>query len=98
MTRGESGAPGGRLATFEEFWPYYLSQHRQRGCRILHYIGTSAALIIAAAALWRGQPRLIIAAVLAGYLPAWLAHLLIEHNRPATFRYPLWSFRADFKM
>jgi hypothetical protein len=98
MTPRDSNLPGARLATFAQFWPYYLSQHRRLGTRVLHYIGTSAALAIAGAALWRGQPRLIIAALLAGYLPAWLGHLAIEHNRPATLRHPFWSFRADFKM
>jgi hypothetical protein len=89
---------GGRIESFRDFWPFYLGQHSRRGCRILHYIGTSAALLLVAAAPFLHRPKLAFIALLAGYAPAWLAHLVIEKNRPATFRYPLWSLLADFKM
>jgi len=102
---GQPPAPGPaegrgreRLASFAAFWPFYLSQHSQRGCRILHYLGTSSALLIAAVALLSGHPRCLLLALLVGYAPAWIGHAAIEKNRPATFRYPLWSLYADFKM
>jgi hypothetical protein len=86
-----------RLSSFEEFWPYYVAQHLDPVNRALHFLGTSLALAALAAAAtlspWWG-----LAVPLAGYGPAWVGHFAFERNRPATFTYPLWSLRGDFRM
>jgi len=88
----------GRIASFAEFWPYYLREHSQPGTRLLHLIGTTLALLFVLAAVLAGRPLLLVGALLAGYGFAWVGHFAVEHNRPATFRYPLWSLAADWKM
>jgi hypothetical protein len=45
-----------------------------------------------------GRPILLVPAAICGYAFAWVGHFFVEHNRPATFKHPLWSFFADFKM
>ena len=87
-----------RLTRYGEFWPHYVGAHRKVGTRLLHFAGTSAALgCLAAAGLW-SEPRLIVAAPVSGYGLAWLGHVLVERNRPATFSHPVCSLIGDFHM
>lgn len=85
--------------TFDEFWPYYVSQHQNAACRAMHVIGTSAGLALAA--LTPVFPPALIAAPIVGYGTAWIGHFVFEGNKPATWggaQAALWSLRGDFRM
>ncbi len=85
-------------ATFAEFYPYYLLEHRQPGTRVLHFIGTSLFIGLATAALLTQQWRLLGGGVVAAYAFAWVGHFFVEHNRPATFQRPFLSLISDFRL
>jgi hypothetical protein len=87
-----------RFDSFASFYPFYLSQHENRWCRRLHFVGSSIGLGCAALALTRRQPSLIAAGLLAGYGLAWVGHFGFEKNRPATFQHPVYSFIGDWAM
>lgn len=87
-----------RITNFAEFWPFYMSQHQNASCRALHYMGSAMAPSFIIAGLWLANPWLGLMALPAGYGPAWIGHFLLEKNRPATFRYPFYSLRADYVM
>ena len=85
-------------SSFKEFYPFYLSQHSNRLCRRMHFIGTSSAIaaiaqMIDAANLWWG-----LFAIVSAYGFAWIGHFAFEKNRPASFTYPWYSFRGDWLM
>lgn len=87
-----------RFERYPEFWHHYLREHAGAKTRALHYVGTAIAIALLLAALLPGNGWLILGAVVAGYLFAWVAHFAVEKNRPATFTYPLWSLYSDFRM
>jgi hypothetical protein len=86
-----------RFGTFEEFWPFYVSQHLHPTNQRLHFVGTTLVLGCLGAGLLVA-PIWFAAAPLAGYGFAWVGHFAFERNRPATFTYPVWSLRGDFRM
>ena len=60
-----------RIATYREFWPFYLREHSRRACRALHYLGTTIAiaclvLLVATGSLW-----FLLGGVVSGYAFAW---------------------------
>jgi hypothetical protein len=87
-----------KFNSFSEFWPYYLSEHSNPLNQKLHALGTTVGLFLLAMVFIKGEPLFLIPALVSGYFFAWVGHFGIEHNRPATFTYPLWSFIGDFKM
>jgi hypothetical protein len=83
---------------YTEFWDFYISEHSRPLTRLLHFVGTSLGIILAVFFVMRGQWYFFPVFFIVGYGFAWFAHFVIEKNKPASFRYPFWSFISDFKM
>ena len=97
VTNGVPGVNAADPTNFEEFWPYYVSQHLHPATRAIHVGATTAALACGVAGFALFNPVLVVAAPVVGYGPAWTSHFTIEKNKPASFGHPLWSFRADLR-
>ncbi|MBX3260792.1 MAG: DUF962 domain-containing protein [Labilithrix sp.] len=87
-----------KIETFEQFWDFYVGEHKKKSTRLLHFIGTTAAVSCLAAGLLTKRRWLLLVAPVCGYGPAWIGHFFVEKNKPASFKYPLWSLQADFVM
>ena len=84
--------------SFAAFYPHYLSEHSDRRCRLMHFVGTALVIGTAIVALASLDARLLLLLPLFGYGFAWTGHFVFEKNRPATFRHPLYSLMGDFAM
>lgn len=84
--------------TFAEFWPEYVRAHGRPATRVVHTIGTLLGWMLLGAALASRQWWLIVVALVLPYAMAWISHFFIEHNKPASFGHPLWSWWADQRM
>jgi hypothetical protein len=87
-----------RFHSFADFYPFYLSEHRDRTCRRLHFAGSLLVLVLGGLAALARNPWWLAGAPLAGYGCAWIGHFFFERNRPATFAYPLYSLMGDWVM
>lgn len=84
--------------SFAEFYPFYLSEHKDPRCRNLHFFGSSSVILLVAYIIFSGKLAWLIALPIIGYGCAWIGHFGFEKNRPATFKYPLYSFIGDWVM
>ncbi|RQP25428.1 DUF962 domain-containing protein [Piscinibacter terrae] len=84
--------------TFAEFYPFYLSEHSNRICRRLHFIGSTLALVCLGMLIATGRPQYGLYALVCGYAFAWVGHFVFEKNKPATFKRPVYSFIGDWFM
>jgi hypothetical protein len=86
------------FTSFAAFYPFYLKEHSNRTCRRLHFLGSSLALIFLGTAVFTANAWWLLVGLLCGYGFAWLGHFGFEHNRPASFKRPLYSFLGDWAM
>lgn len=86
------------FADFRRFYGFYLSEHRNRSNRRLHFVGSWLVLLTLIGVLisqwWWG----FILIPVFGYGFAWIGHFFFEKNHPATFKYPLRSLAGDWVM
>lgn len=85
-----------QFKSLKEFYPYYLSEHQNTTTRVLHFIGTGLVLFCFFTGFLFHDWRFFVAMPLFGYGFAWVGHFFFEKNKPATFKYPGYSFVSDF--
>ncbi len=83
---------------YSAFWDFYVSEHRNPLNRFLHFIGTTLAMVLLVWFIVSDRFLFVPLVLVAGYGFAWVGHFFVEKNKPASFKYPFWSFISDFKM
>jgi len=87
-----------KFKTFQDFYPFYLGEHANLQNRRLHFIGTSFVIAALCATFFTGNWWLLALVPVLGYGFAWYGHFIVEKNRPATFKHPIYSLMGDFRM
>ena len=84
--------------SFREFYPYYLQEHKNKQCRLMHFIGSSLVIALVISSLVTQLWWSLLLLPVIGYGFAWLGHFIFEKNKPATFTYPWYSLLGDWVM
>lgn len=87
-----------RITNYRDFYRFYLTEHRNKTSRILHFKGASLVFVLLSLATFNGWGWEWFFLPLVGYGFAWPGHAFFEKNKPATFKYPFWSLISDFKL
>lgn len=87
-----------KFTSFKKFYPYYLSEHKNKINKLLHVIGSLFALFFLSVIIFLQEYYLIPLSLLFGYFFAWVGHFIFEKNKPATFKYPIYSLMGDWVM
>ena len=87
-----------KFNSFSEFYPFYLSEHKKSLTKIYHMLGSLTVISLIIFSIYSTNYKYLYFAPITGYGFAWCSHFFIENNRPATFKYPLYSFIGDWIM
>ncbi|MFI8033259.1 Mpo1-like protein [Acinetobacter sp. ABJ_C3_5] len=86
------------IKNYDEFYRFYLTEHRNIASRRLHATGSSIGLYFFSKAIRKRQAKYAVYGLVSGYACAWVGHFFFEHNKPASFKQPLYSFISDWRM
>ncbi|MGM1002930.1 DUF962 domain-containing protein [Acinetobacter haemolyticus] len=86
------------IKDYNEFYRFYLTEHRSMASRRLHVAGSSIGLYFWSKAIRQRKAKYLAYGLLSGYACAWVGHFFFEHNKPASFKQPLYSFISDWRM
>ena len=90
--------PSGPIKNYQQFYQFYLTEHRNIISRRLHVAGSSIGLLLLTQAVRKKKLRYVPLGLAAGYASAWLGHFVFEKNKPASFKQPIYSFVSDWRM
>lgn len=104
LSNGVPGINAPDPSSFEEFWPYYLSQHLHPATRQVHVVGDSTTLVSIVLGIIAGRMPRSVAAKLAvlGFGLGVASHFIFEKNSPLDTdrkaRNPLWLGQSDLRL
>ena len=81
-----------------EYYQYYLTLHKHKTCRALHFIGQLTTITYVGCVALTGLWWLLLAAPFVVYPFAWSGHYFFEKNEPAAFSDPVKAKIADWMM
>ena len=87
-----------KFDSFDAFYRFYLTQHRNGTCRALHVTGSLLVILLFWSAILTQTWWLLFTVPLVGYGFAWVGHFGFEGNKPATFGAPGYSLASDWVM
>ena len=86
------------MKSIHDWLSAYGASHQNPTNKILHVIGSLAGLFLVCIFIIKSKYLYIPLAFIPGYSCAWIGHFIFEKNKPATFKYPLFSFIGDWVM
>ncbi len=84
--------------TYEEFYPYYLSQHRHPFNRKVSAVGTGIAVFGFLSGIWYLNFLTILSSFIFLIIIPMFGHYIVVKNKPLIFKYPQWTLMADFRL
>jgi hypothetical protein len=86
------------IKNYQEFYRFYLTEHRNIMSRRLHVVGSSIGLYFFSKAVRKKQAKYVLYGLVAVYANARVGHFVFEKNKPASFKQPFYSFISDWRM